>query len=544
VSVKQHHRQDGAAAASSEVRGEQVSLSGNPAAVPRLEMLGVSKHFASGAALSDVDLVVSPGEIHALIGQNGSGKSTLIKILAGYHAPDRGARVRVDGQELHMPARPRDLLHVGVSFVHQDLGLLDELTVLENMCVGRFKTHRISRHISWPTLEADVRDVMERLQLNVSPRSLVSELSAENRALVAIGRALVTPHVDSGLLVIDEATRALPAESQRKVHGVIRALTAHGGSVIIVTHNLVEVMAVADRVTVLRDGRVALAGRSTAGATESSIAKSLLGHDLKTLAAAGPRASSDARVFVRGVVGEVAANVDFTVGHGEVLGVTGVSGSGFDELPYLLTGVRRAKAGSLQIDADVIDLAKAGIARLQRLGIALVPERRAEEGLALDLSVGDNLTLPRLRSSGTSYFVGNAWRNDEIADWLARLMVQPADAGTPARWLSGGNQQKVLLAKWLAGSPRLLILHEPTQGVDVGARSAILEALRDEAGRGTAIVVASLEAVDLAEICDRVLVFRGGVIGAELRPRSADEIIDAVYAASTDELVQRQEGAP
>lgn len=493
------------------------------------------------AALDRVALSIHEGEIHALVGQNGSGKSTLIKVLAGFHTPERGAVVEVDGAPLRLPPHPADLMAAGVSFVHQDLGLIDDFTVAENICVGNFETTRPFRRISWRTQNRNASRVLTRLGVNIPPDALVSTLSPADRAIVAIARGLLSQTPGRGVIVLDEATRALTKDSLDDVYAVLRRITADGGSVLMISHNLEEVIAVADRVTVLRDGRLMIAGEQTQGLSTSDIAREMLGYDLEVAQRAVPQAP-DARpdlLHVRGLSGRIATDVNLSVGAGEIVGITGLVGSGFDEIPYLATGALHSASGSIAIGEKTLPAARLSVLRALTAGLALVPERREHEGLAFDMTVGENITVPRLRTKGRPWFVGARWRSREIGSMIARLGVRPPHPEALVRELSGGNQQKVMLGKWLAGHPRAIFLHEPTQAVDVGARHDILEAIVAMAATGVAVVIASIEAADLAAVCDRIEVFADGRPTTTLRGATSDEIIDSVYLTSRREQIDQ-----
>ncbi|WP_207769479.1 sugar ABC transporter ATP-binding protein [Nocardioides currus] len=499
----------------------------------RLSLRGLSKTFGPVKVLDDVQLSVAPGEIHGLAGQNGSGKSTLIKILTGVYTPDTGAHLSVDGAEVRMPVRWNEVRAAGISVVHQDLGLIDHLTVAENVCVGGFPTARGGR-IDRRERDRLTARTLERLGIDLEPDALVAGLGAPERAEIAIARALRDHAPGKGLMILDESTRALNGEELERIHAMLRRIVAEGASAILISHSLPELKAVTQRVTVLRDGRVAAAGLETDDLDEHDIARAMLGSSFDI--AASSRAAQD-RVErgrpvlrVRGVSGTNLRHVDLEVAAGEIVGITGLPGSGHEELPYLLAGAIPGAVGGVEVDGHELGH-DAGIQDRLAAGLALVPERRDRDGLALDLSVQDNLCMPRLRHHGSAGFVGRGWQADQTWHAIRELGIRPADPRALVKQLSGGNQQKVLLAKWLTGNPKVLVLHEPTQAVDVGARKDILRRLVRAAADGTAVVVVSSEVDDLTEICDRVLVHqsRGG-----LRPGSADDpdlLVQQIYAA-------------
>jgi ribose transport system ATP-binding protein len=501
---------------------------------PRLEVRGASKTFGSTRVLADVDLVVQPGEIHALIGQNGSGKSTLVKLLTGYHVPDPGMSLSLDGQPLGLPARWEQARAAGMSVVHQDLGLLDQMTVAENIGVGGYHRTRVLRRVSWASEARRTAALLARLDVPVRPDARVGDLSAVRRAEVAIARGLRDHEPGRGLVILDEATRALPREELLRFHDLLRRVVADGTAVLMVSHNLDEVLTLAERVTILRDGRVTAAAASTSELTEQQAARLMLGRCVTSLARRDPTARpAQPAVTVEDLTADEVGTVSFTVARGEVVGLTGLPGSGFEAIPYLLGGARRARAGRLRTASGVVDLARSSVSLCLRAGIALVPERRDRDGLALEMSIRDNVAVPRLSEQGRPWWVSRRWQERDAAIALDRFGIVARSGATLVKELSGGNQQKVLLAKWMSVGPELLVLHEPTQAVDVGARQDLLRAIHDAADGGLGVLLVSNEPADLVEACDRVLVHSCGRPLQELRPSSADQVLDAVYATAT-----------
>ncbi|WP_218916275.1 sugar ABC transporter ATP-binding protein [Intrasporangium calvum] len=499
----------------------------------RLEARHVSKTFGSTTVLSDAFLEVAPGEIHALIGQNGSGKSTLVKILTGYHIPDAGATISVDGQDLDLPVRWSEAAEAGVSVVHQDLGLLDHLSVSENIGIGGFEYHRVTRKIDWQAQHAVARRVLDRLDVPVDPQAPVGPLNAMRRAEVAIARALRDQRPGEGLVILDEATRSLPREELHRFHELLRKVVAGGTSILMVSHNLQEVLQLADRVTVLRDGAVAAGGLVTAGLTEHDLARHMLG---KTVEAVGRSAGwvpgSGPAARVADLRADGLEGLSFEVGKGEVVGLTGLPGSGFEAVAQLITGGRRPQAGRLFTAHGEVDLAKADVARCMAMGVALVPEKRILEGLAVELSIRDNIAIPSIRRRGRPWHVARRWQDEEARSSIRRLGIRTRSPHMLVKELSGGNQQKVLFAKWLSVQPDLLVLHEPTQAVDVGARVDILRSVIETAGQGVGVLLVSIEPADLAEVCDRILVHGHGGALREIRTEDPDDVLHAIYSES------------
>jgi ribose transport system ATP-binding protein len=510
----------------------------------RLEARGVSKTFGSTKVLSDAELVVAPGEIHALIGQNGSGKSTLVKILTGYHSPDAGAQLRVDGKELGLPVRWSDASAAGVSVVHQDLGLLDHLTVAENIGVGGYIHSRVTGKIDWQAQNEVAREVLTRLDVPVEPTTPVGSLTAMRRAEVAIARALRDHEPGRGLVILDEATRALPREELHRFHALLRRVVADGTSVLMVSHNLEEVLRLADRVTILRDGYVAAGALPTVGLTEHDLARHMLGKAVESVVRSARQDDAGPVVArVDGLEGPGFAGVSFEVRRGEVVGLTGLPGSGFEAIPQLITGGQSAAAGTLRTATRTLDLTKASVSSCMAAGVALVPEKRILEGLAVELSIRDNIALPSIRRRGKPWFVARGWQESAASSAIAQLGIRTKSPHMLVKELSGGNQQKVLFAKWLSVQPDLLVLHEPTQAVDVGARVDILRSIGATAEGGVAVLLVSIEPSDLAETCDRVLVFGPGGTLRELRTDDPDVILQATYSETDRQPADIQQAA-
>jgi len=498
--------------------------------LPRLDARGVSKTFGPNTVLHDAGLVVQPGEIHALVGQNGSGKSTLVKILTGYHGADTGARIDVDGKPLSLPVHWSAAQAAGVSVVHQDLGLLDDLSVAENIGVGGFRRSRVLRRIDWKAHDRIAEAVLTRLEIPVSPRDKVGSLPASHRAAVAIARALRDAVPGEGLMILDEATRSLPREELAHFHRLLRRVVYSGASVLMVSHNLEEVLALSDRVTVLRDGAVAGAGLETASLTEADLARLMLGKTADVVTKGDSRATGAVAARIEGLVLDGHEPLSISVRAGEVVGVTGLPGTGFEQMPAFVSGAARPRGGMIATDAGRVDLTTCHVDQCLAAGIAMVPERRDRDGLAADLSIRDNLALPNVHRKGKPWFVSRAWQDTLTDEAIRRLDIKTRGGADLVKELSGGNQQKVLFAKWLSVAPVLLVLHEPTQAVDVGARADLLMTVRTIAESGTGVLLVSTEPSDLVETCDRVLVLHPGRAPQELRTNDPDDVLDAIYA--------------
>jgi ribose transport system ATP-binding protein len=502
-------------------------------AAPTLDLEGISKSFGGVRALENVSLTVERGEIHGLVGQNGSGKSTLIKILAGYHAPDPGAgSLRVEGEAVELPVAPGRFRELGIAFVHQDLALAETLTVLENMRVGRY-VQRNLQPIPWRVERQRVVEVLDRFGLRVNPDWQVSRLSETEKALVAIVRAVrdVEETERRGLLVLDEPTVYLPGDSVERLFRVMRRVAEQGISILFVSHQLDEVKQITSTVTVLRDGRVAGVVR-TADVSEDAIIRLILGRDVGELYPEQDLAiAQDQLLSARGVYGDTVQDLSLTLGRGETLGITGLLGMGWEEVPYLLYGAKRARAGVITVGTHTSQLRHVTPEQSINRGMVLVPANRLRDGVVPTLSVEDNVGLPILPMYFTRLRLKLTSLTAAVRTVLRSVDVKPPDPKRKVSTLSGGNQQKTVLGKWIQTDPAILLLHEPTQGVDVGARSGIFHLIREATKAGRGALIASGEDEDLGHLCNRVLIFRDGHVVTELRGSavSPERIVEESY---------------
>ncbi len=508
----------------------------NLAVVPRLEVRGLSKTFSGVTVLSGAHLTVAPGEIHGLIGQNGSGKSTLIKLVSGVHRADPGGEILVDGERIGPPIRPERLHQDGLAFVHQDLGLINDLSVRENVRVGRHATRTWARWIDRRLDREASRATFDFLKVDIDPDMPVGALAPSQRAAVAVARALQERELGKGVIVFDESSRAIPHEALPAFYDMVRLLASQGTSVLMISHNLREVLDICDRVTVLRNGSVVESAVATAGLSEGDLTRMVLGreHSLHNLVEELPSQRSHFTVTAEGIAGGLVRDVNFSVQGGEVVGIIGTADAGAADLPALLGGAVKGH-GALHIGHQSVELAHSKVRDFMRAGIAYIPQDRSREGVAGSESVEDNITLPHLKNRGHVLWTGQRWRRDESEHVLEKFGVHPRNRQMPVGALSGGNAQKVLFGKWLLGNPAVLVLDEPTQAVDVGARSALLLATRQAAQDGAAVIYVSAEVDDLVAVCDRVYVIREGRIAEEFEhPFSPDALIDAMFSASRE----------
>ncbi len=497
---------------------------------PRLEVRGLSKTFAGVTVLDDAHLSLMPGEIHALVGQNGSGKSTLIKLISGVYHADRGGEILVGGKHLGPPVHAGRLHHDGLAFVHQDLGLVGDLSVRENVRVGRHATRRIAFIDKAADREA-CRRTFDFLGVAIDPEARVADLLPSEKVAVAVARALQERAQGSGLIVFDESSRAIPHEALPAFYDMVRLLAAQGTAVLFVSHDLKEVLSLSDRVTALRNGRVVETGVPTESLDEAALTRLVLGRDgaVGDLVAKIPARLGEDVIELQGLAGGRVRDVTATLRAGEVVGFTGTVNSGLLDLAGLLGGTGRG-SGRIVVGGNTLELAAARVIDWLHAKVALIPQDRHHAGLATGLTVEENVTTPHVRLRGKPWWIGRGWQREDTDGVLTTFDVRPPRRDAVVATMSGGNQQKVLFGKWLLGKPRLLTMDEPTQAVDVGARAALLAATRRAAQQGTAIAICSSEVEDLAAVCDRVLVLQDGVIAHELvAPLTPEAILTTTF---------------
>jgi ribose transport system ATP-binding protein len=479
-----------------------------------LEVTNLSKTFAGQVALDRVDLTVDEGTVHALVGQNGSGKSTLIKVLAGYHTPDPGGEVAVHANSLTLGSAA-DSHAKGLRFVHQDLGLVNDLSVLENLMIGRqYPTARGGR-IRWPEARRIARRVLEDVSLDVDVRANVSELGAADRTRLAIARALPDAEGDRIVLVLDEPTAALPSQDVDRLFATVRQLTQAGHSIILVSHHLDEIFEIADAISVLRDGKK-VATTATSTSDHTSLVRLIMGGDLDLSSTRDEEAIAHGPVLLRlaNVAGESVRDVSFDVHQGEIVGIAGLAGSGREVLASLVTG-RLPREGEVAVEGEVVRPARPR-ASLDA-GIAAVMGDRARYGTFPALSVRHNVTMGSVTRHTTWGRIRARSERAEVSGWIDDLGIVTRGGDAPMTSLSGGNQQKALVARALRLSPRVLVLDDPTAGIDIGARDQVHRILEERAADSMAVLLASTDSDELARLCDRVLVMQRGCVGRVLR---------------------------
>ncbi len=481
----------------------------------------IAKTFGATRALKGVDIVIKQGEIHGLLGQNGCGKSTLIKVLAGFHEPDKGGELWINGEQVPLPIEPGGFMKYGISFVHQDLGLIPTLSVLENWMLNQLSTEQ-KLNINWRKERANAKKIFERYGLNIEPDDIVSDLGPVQKAMLAIIRAVLNIKVNDivrtkkrGLLVLDEPTVFLPHSEVSTLFSLVREIASEGISVMFVSHDIDEVLELTDAFTVLRDGRNVGEG-ITKQCTKEQIIEIILGKKLeKFQVQKNIETSFDGKpaVSIRDVTGMIVNDLSFDIKEGEVVGITGLVGSGFEELPYILCGAREYQRGILDIKGRKNNLSNFSPQKAVKNKISLIPVDRKGCGGILDLTIEENMNMQVMKKFNP-FFLNKKKMLKNANELVSQFEVRPENPLLDFGQLSGGNQQKVLLAKWVQEQPDLLILHEPSQGVDVGARQQIYRHIDAVAKKGAAVLCSSSDYEELTQICNRVIILvKGRIIG-------------------------------
>ena len=485
-----------------------------------VSLRNVSKSFGRRRVLDRVDLDVFKGEVHGLLGQNGSGKSTLIKILSGIYEPDRAEGddppyLQLRGQRVGLPLDTAFAAANGLAVVHQDLPIIGSATLMENLRIGRFRT-LFGWWIDWRRERREAASALRDFGIHGAPDQLAQDISEADRAMLAILRGLQgLPEDRPGLLVLDEPTAHLPRDGVDRVFAAIRRVAKQGHGVLLITHRLDEVFAITDRVSVIRDGAICHVVQ-TARSTARDLIRAILGFELDNLYPERNERRGQRALSVTGLCGRRVEGVSLELRQGEILGITGLIGAGQEEIPYLIFGARPGKSGTIAIGDQEFQQPEFSPALAMRAGLALLPaDRREASGVAV-ASVGENVSLPILRNFFRAGLLDEKRERRHVERLLVNFEVRPPDSRLPLGSLSGGNQQKALLAKWFQTKPAVLLLHEPTQGVDIGSRRAIFRQIKEIAASGTGVLLFSTEYADLANLCDRVVVMRNGRQAAEL----------------------------
>ena len=492
-------------------------------AAPIIALSDASKSYGAVRAARDTSIALHAGEVRALVGENGAGKSTIVRLLAGVTLPDTGS-VLVDGEPVafHGPADARD---AGIAVIYQEPTVFPDLSVAENVMMGR-QPLSTARRIDRRALHEQVQGLMDRLGVRLDARQPVRGLSIADQQIVEIAKAL---SFDARVLIMDEPTAALSGPEVERLFAVVRALREAGAAVLFISHRLDEVFAICDTVTVMRDGAV-VHDAAVADMTTDEMVRRMVGRELGALypkhaAQIGERVLEVKRLTREGVF----FDVSFEVRAGEIVALAGLVGAGRTEVARAIFGIDRTDAGHVEVSGRPLTRGRPLAA--MHAGIAIVPEDRRMQGLVMDLSVARNATLTRMRALARLGLIRAGAENRLAREWAQRLQLKYHRLEDPVGFLSGGNQQKVVLAKWLATDPKLLILDEPTRGIDVGTKAEVHRLMGELAGRGLAVLMISSELPEVLGMADRVLVMREGRLTGELSRDEADE--ERVIRAAT-----------
>jgi len=529
----------GAEAAASGVPGGQDSpdagtAAGAPAEPgPVLVLEHAAKSFGAVQALVDGSIELYGGEAHALVGENGAGKSTLVKILAGVYQPDAGTLLVSSGEiTLHNPAMA---IAAGIAVIYQEPALFPDLTVAENMFIGR-QPLTSGRRIDRRAMRAEAAAIFGRLGVQMDPARIARGLSIADQQVVEIGKAI---SLDARIIVMDEPTAALSAAEVDRLFDVVRALRAAGAAVLFISHRIEEIFAICQRVTVMRDGRQVLT-RPLEGLTAGDLVRAMVGRDLSQQPAEAPGTPGEPLLNVERLTREgVFTDVSFTVRAGEIVALAGLVGSGRSEVARAVFGIDRYDAGTVTLLGHA--LRRGSPTTAMAAGLGFVPEDRRQQGLVMEMSVQQNVALASMGGLRRGGLIRAAAEHALAADWATRLRIKYGRLTDSVSLLSGGNQQKVVLAKWLARKPRLLIVDEPTRGIDVATKAEVHHLLSQLARDGVGILMISSELPEVLRVSDRILVMREGRLAAEYSRAEASE--EGIMSAATGQL-DRGSGQP
>jgi len=502
-----------------------------------LEMKDISKTFPGVKALDDVELKVKKGEVHALIGENGAGKSTLIKVLAGIHEPDEGAEFNFEGESIVIK-KPTDATEKGISIIYQDLSLFPNLSVEENIYIGQDSQKRGWTKVNWKEIKNSARKALKELGVDIDLQARVGQLSIAQQQLVEIARALV---FDSKLIIMDEPTSSLSSSEVEKLYNIIDKLKKQGISIVFISHKLKELFKVSDRFTVLRDGKY-VGSYDADNIDEQKLIKLMVGRDVSygdNLSKGKPIGETIFKVSNFSKKGNF-KDVSLELNKGEVLSITGLVGSGRTELAQAIFGINPIDTGIVEMEGKQLKIKTSADAVNQ--GIAYIPEARQTQGLVLKQSIINNISLPIINKLRNKLKLINRKKEIQIAnEYVEKLDVRPQLPKLDAEKLSGGNQQKVVIGKWLSTNPKVIIFDEPTNGVDIGAKTEIHKLMRELADKGIGVIMISSELIEVLAVSDRILVMKHGRISGELDVKDAtQEKIMSIALSENSEVVQQE----
>jgi rhamnose transport system ATP-binding protein len=495
----------------------------------QLSLRHAAKAFGAVQAIVDGSIDLYGGEVHGLVGENGAGKSTLVKILAGVHRPDSGELLVGNVPTvLHSPAAARD---AGIAVIYQEPTLFPDLTAAENIFMGRQPLRR-GRRIDARRMREQARDLFDRLGVRLDPGRICRGLSIADQQIIEIAKAL---SLQAKIIVMDEPTAALSAAEVNRLFDVARTLRASGAAVLFISHRLEEVFEICQRVTVMRDGRQVLA-RELAGLTADDLVRAMVGRKLDERVAGGRAAPGEMVLKVERLTREgVFTDISFAVRAGEIVALSGLVGSGRSEVARAIFGIDGYDAGAVTVRSR--PLRKSSPTSAMAAGVGFVPEDRRQQGLVMDMSVQQNMALASLGKLRHAGLISGKSERDFAADWALKLRIKFGRLTDPVSQLSGGNQQKVVLAKWLGRNPRLLIVDEPTRGIDIATKAEVHRLLSELAGNGVAILMISSELPEVLRVGDRILVMREGRLVGEYARSDASE--EKIMSAATGQLQEQ-----
>ncbi|MET3211938.1 UNVERIFIED_CONTAM: ribose transport system ATP-binding protein [Paenibacillus sp. PvR008] len=481
----------------------------------QIQMKGIHKAFGTNQVLSGVDFDLREGEVHALMGENGAGKSTLMNILIGLHRRDEGTII-IDGQETYF-ANPKEAEQKGIAFIHQELNVWPEMTVLENLFIGKEMTSKWGL-LDSTKMKALANKQFAKLAVSLPLNGEAGECSVGQQQMIEIAKALMT---DAKVIVMDEPTAALTEREIQKLFEVITSLKKEGVSIVYISHHMEEIFAICDRITVMRDGKT-VDTQAIPDTDFDEVVRKMVGRELTERYPARTPALGEVVLEVKNASHkDVFKNVNFTVRSGEIVGFSGLMGSGRTEIMRVLFGLNALDSGEIHVRGKKVTIRKPDDA--VKLGIGFITEDRKDEGLVLDFSIRENMVLPNLFSFTSKGFISGKKEMDFVNTLIKRLQIKTQSGETTVRSLSGGNQQKVVIAKWVGIGPSVLILDEPTRGVDVGAKREIYQLMNELTERGVAIIMVSSELPEVLGMSDRIIVVHEGKISGELSREEATQ---------------------
>ncbi len=495
-----------------------------------IEMKGISKSFSGNVVLDNVQFDLADGEIHALMGENGAGKSTMMKILSGIYTKDAG-EVKVDGQVVHFKS-PKDAEKYGIIVIHQELNILPDLTVAQNLFLGKELTYGKTGILKTRQMEKEAAKLLSKLGLDVNPRTRTGDLSVGKQQIIEIAKAIAS---DAKYIVMDEPTAALTDREIETLFKTIRELKAKGISFVYISHRMEEIFAICDRITILRDGGF-IGVRNIPETNFDEIVAMMVGRELGERFPERNCQIGDTKLEVRNLtVNGVFKDISFSLKKGEVLAVAGLMGAGRTEVAQTIFGYRKASSGEIFIDGKKVTIKSPIDAMNHRIGF--VTEDRKTQGLVLDFSIKENIALANLDKCSSSGVLNKEKETSIVKKYIEELKIRTSSPEQSAKSLSGGNQQKVVIAKWLGTEPEILILDEPTRGVDIGAKKEIYHIINQLAEAGVAILVISSELPEVIGIADRVIVMQEGKLTGEVNKEQMTQEIIMHYATGGEQLV-------